>query len=117
MPWAEKKRSGNDSGGAGFLDDGGPSSNFGSISTHVGLISIRFAGQQCLAQSVLIMELGFRLGARGEKSRRDFELALNLAQEQPELFDGQQMSYEFRGFSKGQSAIVSSPGKEAGLFY
>ena len=91
---------------AEVLDDGGTIINFGSLDSNVGPNIYSLAANNVALKSVLIMSW-FRLGE--DEKQRDFELALNLAKNHPELFEVAH-EYEFGDF---QRAIqhVSRPGK------
>ena len=91
---------------AEVVDDGGTIINFGSLESNMGTNIYSLAPNNLALKSVSIMSW-FRL-AEDEK-REDFELALNLATNHPELFEVAH-EYEFGDF---QRAIqhVSRPGK------
>ena len=91
---------------AEVVDDGGTIINFGSLESNMGKNIYSLAPNNLALKSVSIMSW-FRL-AEDEK-REDFELALNLATNHPELFEVAH-EYEFGDF---QRAIqhVSRPGK------
>src|SRR6266851_2984636 len=91
---------------AELVDDGGTIINFGSLESNMGTNIYSLVPNNLALKSVSIMSW-FRL-AEDEK-RKDFELALSLATNHPELFEVAQ-EYEFAEF---QRAIqhVSHPGK------
>jgi len=91
---------------AELVDDGGTIINFGSLESNMGTNIYALVPNNLALKSVSIMSW-FRL-AEDEK-RKDFELALNLATNHPELFEVAH-EYEFGDF---QRAIqhVSRPGK------
>ena len=91
---------------AELVDDGGTIINFGSLESNMGTNIYSLVPNNLALKSVSIMSW-FRL-AEDEK-RKDFELALSLATNHPELFEVAH-GYEFGDF---QRAIqhVSRPGK------
>src|SRR5713101_104653 len=91
---------------AELVDDGGTIINFGSLESNMGTNIYSLVPNNLALKSVSIMSW-FRL-AEDEK-RKDFELALSLATNHPELFEVAH-EYEFGDF---QRAIqhVSRPGK------
>jgi NADPH:quinone reductase-like Zn-dependent oxidoreductase len=91
---------------AELLDEGGTIINFGSLESNAGTNIYALAPNNLALKSVSIMSW-FRLPE--EEKRQDFELALNLAANNPQLFEVAQ-EYEFDDF---QRAIqhVSRPGK------
>jgi NADPH:quinone reductase-like Zn-dependent oxidoreductase len=91
---------------AEVVDDGGTIINFGSLDSNMGTNIYSLAPNNVALKSVSIMRW-FRL-AQDEK-QQDFELALSLAKNHPELFEvGHE--YEFGDFQKAIQH-VSSPGK------
>jgi NADPH2:quinone reductase len=91
---------------AELVDDGGTIINFGSLESNMGTNIYSLVPNNLALKSVSIMNW-FRL-PEGEK-RKDFDLALGLATNHPELFEAAR-EYEFDDF---QRAIqhVSRPGK------
>lgn len=91
---------------AEFVDEGGTIINFGSLESNTGTNIYALAPNSLALKSVSIMSW-FRLPE--EEKRQDFELALNLATNHPQLFEAAH-EYEFDDF---QRAIqnVSRPGK------
>ena len=91
---------------AELVDDGGTIINFGSLESNMGTNIYSLVPNSLALKSVSIMSW-FRL-AEDEK-RKDFELALVLATNHPELF-GVAHEYEFGDFQKAIQH-VSRPGK------
>ncbi|MGA7930748.1 MAG: zinc-binding dehydrogenase [Candidatus Sulfotelmatobacter sp.] len=91
---------------AELVDEGGTIVNFGSLESNTGTNIYSLAPSNLALKSVSIMSW-FRL-AEDEK-RKDFELALNLATNHPELFEVAH-EYEFDDFQKAIQH-VSRPGK------
>ena len=91
---------------AELVDDGGTIINFGSLESNTGTNIYSLAPNNLALKSVSIMSW-FRLAE--DEQRQDFELALNLATNHPELFEVAH-EYEFGDF---QRAIehASRPGK------
>jgi NADPH:quinone reductase len=91
---------------AELVDDGGTIINFGSLESNIGTNIYSLAPNNLALKSVSIMSW-FRLA--GDEKRKDFELALSLATNHPELFEVAH-EYEFGDF---QRAIqhVSRPEK------
>jgi NADPH2:quinone reductase len=91
---------------AELVDEGGTIINFGSLESNMGTNSYALAPNNLALKSVSIMSW-FRLPE--DEKRQDFELALNLATNHPQLFEIAH-EYEFDDF---QRAIqhVSRPGK------
>ena len=91
---------------AELVDDGGTIINFGSLESNTGTNIFSLVPHNLSLRSVSILNC-FRL-AEGEK-RKDFELALGLATNHPELFE---VAHEYE-FDDYQTAIqhVSRPGK------
>src|SRR6266851_5355440 len=91
---------------AELVDDGGTIINFGSLESNMGTNIYALVPNNLALKSVSIMSW-FRL-AEDEK-RKDFELALNLATNHPELFEVAH-EYEFDDFQRAIQ-YVSRPGK------
>jgi len=91
---------------AEVVDDGGTIINFGSLESNKGTNIYSLAPNNIALKSVSIMSW-FRL-AQDEK-QKDFELALNLAKNHPELFEVAH-EYEFADFQKAIQH-ASRPGK------
>lgn len=91
---------------AELIDDGGTIINFGSLESNMGTNIYALAPHNLALKSVSIMSW-FRLPE--DEKRKDFELALSLATNHPELFE---VAQEY-GFADFQRAIehVSRPGK------
>ena len=91
---------------AEIVEDGGTIINFGSLDSNTGANIYSLAPNNVALKSVSIMSW-FRLTE--DEKQQDFELALSLAKNHPELFEVAH-EYEFADF---QEAIqhVSSPGK------
>ncbi len=91
---------------AEVVDDGGTIINFGSLGSNIGTNIYSLAPNNIALKSVSIMSW-FRLTQ--DQKQKDFELALSLAKNHPELFEVAH-EYEFADF---QEAIqhVSRPGK------
>ena len=91
---------------AELVDDGGSIINFGSLQSNIGANIYSLAPNNLSLKSVSIMNW-FLLAE--DEERKDFELALSLATNHPELFEVAH-EYEFDDF---QRAIqhVSRPGK------
>ena len=91
---------------AEILDDGGTIINFGSLVSNMGTNIYSLAPNNVALRSMSIMGW-FRLTQ--DEKQTDFELALSLATNHPELFE---VAYEYE-FADFQKAIqhVSSPGK------
>ena len=91
---------------AKVVDDGGTIINFGSLGSNMGTNIYSLAPNNVALKSVSIMSW-FRLTQ--DEKQKDFELALNLATNHPELFEVVH-EYEFGDFQKAIQR-VSSPGK------
>ena len=91
---------------AEVVDDGGTIINFGSLGSNIGTNIYSLAPNNIALKSVSIMSW-FRL-TKDEK-QKDFELALSLARNHPELFEVAQ-DYEFADFQKAIQH-ASRPGK------
>src|SRR6266481_677151 len=91
---------------AGVVDDGGTIINFGSLDSNMGTNIYSLAPNNVALKSVSIMSW-FRLTQ--DEKQQDFELALSLAKNHPELFEVAH-EYEFADFQKAIQH-VSSPGK------
>src|SRR6266576_65981 len=91
---------------AEVIDDGGTIINFGSLDSNMGTNIYSLIPNNVALKSVSIMSW-FRLTE--DEKQKDFELALSLANNHPELFEVAH-EYEFADF---QTAIhhVSTPGK------
>src|SRR6267143_2070625 len=91
---------------ASVVDDGGTVINYGSLGSNTGTNIYSLVPNNVALRSVAIMSW-FRLTE--DEKRKDFELALSLAANHPELFE---VGHEY-DFSDFQQAIqrVSSPGK------
>jgi NADPH2:quinone reductase len=91
---------------AEVVDNGGTIINFGSLGGNTGTNIYSLAPNNVALKSVSIMSW-FRLSQ--DEKQQDFELALSLAKNHPELFEGAH-EYEFADF---REAIhhASSPGK------
>jgi NADPH:quinone reductase len=91
---------------ASVVDDGGTVINYGSLGSNTGTNIYSLIPKNVALRSVAIMSW-FRLTE--DEKRKDFELALSLATNHPELFE---VGHEY-DFSDFQQAIqrVSSPGK------
>src|SRR5258708_47914 len=91
---------------AEVVDDGGTIINFGSLGTNMGTNIYSLIPNNVALKSVSIMSW-FRLTE--DEKQKDFELALSLAKNHPELFEVAH-EYEFGDFQKAIQH-VSSPGK------
>jgi len=91
---------------AEVVDDGGTIINFGSLDSNMGTNIYSLAPNNVALKSVSIMSW-FRLTQ--DEKQKDFELALSLATNHPELFEVAH-EYEFGDFQKAIQH-VSSPGK------
>jgi len=91
---------------ASVVDDGGTIINFGSLGSNMGTNIYSLIPNNVALKSVSIMSW-FRLTE--DEKQKDFELALSLANNQPELFEVAH-EYEFADFQKAIQH-VSSPGK------
>jgi len=91
---------------AEVVDDGGTIINFGSLDSNMGTNIYSLAPNNIALRSVSIMSW-FRL-TKDEK-QKDFELALSLARNHPELFEVAH-EYEFADFQKAIQH-ASRPGK------
>jgi len=91
---------------AEILDDGGTIINFGSLDSNMGTNIYSLAPNNVALKSVSIMSW-FRLTE--DEKQKDFELALSLATNHPELFEVAH-EYEFADFQKAIQH-VSIPGK------
>ena len=91
---------------AEVIDDGGTIINFGSLDSKMGTNIYSLAPNNVALKSVSIMSW-FRLIE--DEKQKDFELALSLAKNHPELFEVAH-EYEFADFQKAIQH-VSSPGK------
>ena len=91
---------------AEVVDDGGTIINFGSLGSNTGTNIYSLIPNNVALKSVSIMSW-FRLTQ--DEKQKDFELALSLAKNHPELFEVAQ-EYEFADFRKAIQH-VSSPGK------
>jgi NADPH2:quinone reductase len=91
---------------AEVVDDGGTIINFGSLDSNMGTNIYSLAPNNVALKSVSIMSW-FRLTQ--DEKQQDFELALSLAKNHPELFEVAR-EYEFADFQKAIHH-VSSPGK------
>jgi NADPH:quinone reductase-like Zn-dependent oxidoreductase len=91
---------------AEIVDDGGTIINFGSLGSNMGTNIYSLIPNNVALKSISIMSW-FRLTQ--DEKQKDFELALSLATNHPELFE---VAYEYE-FGDFQKAIqhVSSPGK------
>jgi NADPH:quinone reductase-like Zn-dependent oxidoreductase len=81
---------------AGLVDDGGTIINFGSLESNTGTNIYSLAPNNIALKSVSIMSW-FRL--QEDNKQKDFELALSLAKNHPELFEVAH-EYEFGDFQK-----------------
>src|SRR5258707_2614310 len=90
------------------VDDGGTIINFGSLGSNMGTNIYSLAPNNVALKSVSIMSW-FRLTQ--DEKQKDFELALSLATNHPELFEVAH-EYELGDFQKAIQH-VSSPGKTA----
>ena len=91
---------------AEVVDDGGSIVNFGSLDSNMGTNIYSLAPNNVALKSVSIMSW-FRLSE--DEKQQDFELALSLTKNHPELFEVAH-EYEFADFQKAIQQ-VSSPGK------
>jgi len=91
---------------AEVVDDGGTIINFGSLESNMGTNIYSLAPNNIALKSMSIMSW-FRLTQ--DEKQKDFELALNLAKNHPELFEVAQ-EYEFADFQKAIQH-ASRPGK------
>jgi len=91
---------------AEVVDDGGTIINFGSLESNMGTNIYSLAPNNIALKSVSIMSW-FRLTQ--DEKKKDFELALNLAKNHPELFEVAH-EYEFADFQKAIQH-ASRPGK------
>jgi NADPH2:quinone reductase len=91
---------------AEVVDDGGTIINFGSLESNMGTNIYSLVPNNLALKSVSIMSW-FRLAA--DEKRKDFELALSLATNHPELFEVAH-EYEFGDFQRALQH-VSRPGK------
>ena len=91
---------------AEVVDDGGTIINFGSLGSNMGTNIYSLAPNNVALKSVSIMSW-FRLTQ--DEKQKDFELALSLATNHPELFELPQ-EYEFADFQKAIQH-ASCPGK------
>ena len=91
---------------AEVVDNGGTISNFGSLDSNLCTNIYSLAPNNVALKSVSIMSW-FRLTQ--DEKQQDFELALSLAKNHPELFEVAH-EYEFADFQKAIQH-VSSPGK------
>ena len=91
---------------ASVVDDGATIINYGSLGSNTGTNIYSLAPNNVALKSVSIMTW-FRLTQ--DEKQKDFELALNLATNQPELFEVAH-EYEFREFHKAIQH-VSRPAK------
>jgi NADPH:quinone reductase-like Zn-dependent oxidoreductase len=91
---------------AEVVDDGGTIINFGSLGSNMGANIYSLVPNHVALKSVSIMNW-FRL--TGDEKQKDFELALRLATNHPELFEVTH-EYEFGDFQKAIQH-VSRPGK------
>jgi len=91
---------------AEVVDDGGTIINFGSLESNMGTNIYSLAPNNIALKSVSIMSW-FRLTQ--DEKQKDFELALNLAKNHPELFEVAH-EYEFADFQKAIQH-ASRPGK------
>jgi NADPH:quinone reductase len=91
---------------AEIVDDGGTVINFGSLGSNTGTNIYSLIPNNVALKSVSIMSW-FRLTQ--DEKQKDFELALSLATNHPELFEVAH-EYEFGDFQKAIQH-VSSPGK------
>jgi len=91
---------------AELVDEGGTIINFGSLESNTGTNIYSLATNNLALKSVSIMSW-FRLPE--DDKRKDFELALSLATNHPELFEVTH-EYEFDDFQKAIQH-VSRPGK------
>ncbi len=91
---------------ADVVDDGGTIINFGSLDSNMDTNIYSLAPNSVALKSVSIMSW-FRL--THDEKQKDFELALSLATNHPELFEVAH-EYEFADFQKAIQH-VSSPGK------
>src|SRR6266511_4025909 len=91
---------------AEIVDDGGTVINFGSLGSNTGTNIYSLIPNNVALKSVSIMSW-FRLTQ--DEKQKDFELALSLATNHPELFEVAH-EYEFDDFQKAIQH-VSSPGK------
>jgi NADPH:quinone reductase-like Zn-dependent oxidoreductase len=91
---------------AEVVDDGGTIINFGSLDGNMGMNICSLAPNNIALKSVSIMSW-FRLTQ--DEKEKDFELALSLATNHPELFEVAH-EYEFGDFQKAIQR-VSDPGK------
>ena len=89
-----------------LVDEGGTIINFGSLESNTGTNIYSLALNNLALKSVSIMSW-FRLPE--DDKRKDFELALSLATNHPELFEVAH-EYEFDDFQKAIQH-VSRPGK------
>jgi len=91
---------------AELVDDGGTIINFGSLGSNMGTNIYSLVPNNVALKSVSIMSW-FRLTQ--DEKQKDFELALSLARNHPELFEVAH-EYEFADFQKAIQH-ASSPGK------
>ena len=91
---------------AEVVDDGGTIINLGSLGSNMGTSIYALVPNHVALKSVSIMNW-FRL--TGDEKQKDFELALSLATNHPELFEVAHQ-YEFGAFQKAIQH-VSRPGK------
>src|SRR6266851_7724146 len=91
---------------AELVDDGGSIINFGSLQSNMGTNIYSLVPNNLALKSVSIMSW-FRLP--DDEKRKDFELALSLATNHPELFEVAH-EYEFGDFQRAIQ-YVSRPGK------
>jgi hypothetical protein len=90
---------------AEIVDDGGTVINFGSLGSNMGHNIYSLIPNNVALKSVSIMSW-FRLTQ--DEKQKDFELALSLATNHPELFEVAH-EYEFADFKKQFSTVY--PGK------
>jgi hypothetical protein len=88
------------------VDEGGTIINLGSLESNMGPNIYALAPKNLALKSVMIMSW-FHLPE--DEKRQDFDLALNLATNHPQLFEGSH-EYEFDDFQKAIQH-VSRPGK------
>jgi NADPH:quinone reductase-like Zn-dependent oxidoreductase len=91
---------------AEVVDDGGTIINFGSLGSNMGTNIYSLTPNNVALKSVSIMSW-FRLTQ--DEKQKDFELALSLATNHPELFEVAH-EYEFGDFQKAIQRVFS-PGK------
>ena len=89
---------------AEIVDDGGTIINYGSLGSNTGTNIYLLALNNVALKSVSIMNW-FRLPQ--DEKQKDFELALNLARNHPELFEVAH-EYEFGDFQKAIQRVSSS---------